>query len=133
METSLQLGLKGVSKTIVSEKNTAVALGSGGIEVFATPAMIALMENAALTSVQKFLPDGSSTVGINIQSSHIAATPVGMEVVAKSELIEIDGKKLTFKVEAFDEVDKIGEGIHQRFIIDVEKFMSKNAQKSQKV
>jgi len=129
VETSLKAGIKGEAKTVVSEANTAIALGSGGVPVFATPAMIALMENAALTSVEPYLPEGHTTVGIKITSSHIAATPLGMEVVAKSELTEIDGKRLIFQVEAYDAREKIGEGTHERFIINREKFMQKNEEK----
>lgn len=123
------IGIKGESKCLVSENNTAIAYGSGGVKVFATPAMIGLMENAALSLVQKYLPEVQSTVGTNINVSHIAATPIGMEVKAFAELIEIDGKKLIFKVEAYDEKDKIGEGIHERYIINLEKFMSKTNSK----
>ena len=128
----LKVGINGEAKTIVSESNTALALGSGGVPVFATPAMIALMEKAALSSVAPYLPEGTSTVGISITSSHIAATPLAMEVTARAELTEIDGKKLVFRIEAFDAVEKIGEGIHERFIINVEKFMNKNEQKKNK-
>lgn len=130
---SLKVGITGEARTTVSENNTAATLGSGSIAVFATPAMIALMENAALSSVQDYLPEGSTTVGIKISSSHIAATPLGMEVTAKSELIEIDGKRLVFKVEAFDAVEKIGEGTHERFIINIDKFMAKNDDKKNKI
>lgn len=129
---NLKVGITGEAKTIVSDNNTAIALGSGGVPVFATPSMIALMENAALSSVAEYLPEGSSTVGISITSSHISATPLGMEVIAKCELVEIDGKRLVFKVEAYDAVDKIGEGSHERFIINVEKFMKKNEEKKNK-
>ena len=125
----LRIGLLGESKITVTNSNTAVAYGSGDISVFATPAMIALMENAALNSVQPFLSEGMTTVGVDIKVKHIAATPLGMEVVAKSELIEIDGKKLVFKVEAFDEKDKVGEGTHERFAIVSEKFMKKVIEK----
>lgn len=127
---NLQVGIKGEAKTIVNDGNTAIAHGSGGVMVFATPAMIALMENAALNSVAAFLPEGHSTVGINISSSHIAATPVGLKVTARTELMQVDGKKLTFKVEAFDDKEKIGEGTHERVIINVEKFMKKNQEKT---
>jgi predicted thioesterase len=126
---ALKTGITGESKTVVSEKNTAITHGSGSVPVFATPAMIALMENAALSSVQPLLPEGHTTVGTKITSSHIAATPLGMEVTAKSELTEIDGKRLVFRVEAYDAKDKIGEGIHERFIINIEKFMQKNEEK----
>lgn len=129
MEPSLKAGILGEAKTVVSDRNTAITHGSGSIPVFATPAMIALMENAALSSVQPFLPEGHTTVGIKITSSHIAATPLGMEVAAKSELLEIDGKRLVFKVEAYDAREKIGEGTHERFIINKEKFMKKNEEK----
>ncbi len=129
MENKLQVGIKGESRTTVTKDNTALAYGSGGVEVFATPAMIALMENAALKSVESVLQPGHSTVGINIQATHVAATPLGMEVSAQSELVQIEGKKLTFKVQAFDEKDKIGEGLHERFIINLEKFMAKTADK----
>lgn len=130
---SLKVGITGEARTTVSEKNTAATLGSGSIAVFATPAMIALMENAALASVQDYLPEGNTTVGIKIFSSHIAATPLGMEVTAKSELVEIDGKRLVFKVEAFDAVEKIGEGTHERFIINIDKFMARNDNKKNKI
>lgn len=130
MENSLKVGLLGEAKAVVSEKNSAITLGSGSIPVFGTPAMIALMENAALSSVQPYLPEGHTTVGIKISSSHIAATPMGMEVVAKSELTEIDGRRLVFRIEAFDAKEKIGEGTHERFVINIEKFMKKNEEKS---
>ena len=129
MEPSLKTAIKGEAKTVVSDKNTAITHGSGSISVFATPAMIALMENAALSSVQPYLPEGQTTVGTKMATSHIAATPMGMEVTAKSELVEIDGKRLTFKVEAYDAREKIGEGSHDRFIINIEKFMKKNEEK----
>lgn len=129
---NLKTGITGEAKTIVTETNTAIALGSGGVAVFATPAMIALMEKAALSSVAPYLPEGSSTVGIRIESTHSAATPLGMEVTARCELVEIDGKRLVFKVEAYDNFDKVGEGTHERFIINVEKFMKKNEEKKNK-
>lgn len=129
MDSSLKPGILGEAKTSVSDKNSAIAYGSGSVPVFATPAMIALMENAALSSVQPYLPAGHTTVGINISSSHIAATPMGMEVTAKTELTEVDGKRLVFKVEAFDAKEKIGQGIHERFIINIEKFVRKNDEK----
>ncbi len=130
MEPSLKVGITGESKTVVSEKNTAITHGSGSVPVFATPAMIALMENAALNSVEQCLPEGHTTVGTKLNASHIAATPVGMEVTARSELTEVDGKRLVFKVEAFDAREKIGEGTHERFIINKEKFMKKNEEKN---
>jgi fluoroacetyl-CoA thioesterase len=121
----LKVGLKGERKIMVTDNNTAIAYGSGGVAVFATPAMIGLMENAALNVAQDCLPEGQTTVGTKIEVSHLAATPVGMEVTATAEITEIEGRKIVFKVEAFDGKDKIGTGTHERFIIDLEKFMSK--------
>ncbi|MDT3699695.1 MAG: thioesterase family protein [Thermincola sp.] len=129
MDLSLKIGIVGEAKTVVSEKNTAVAYGSGSVPVFATPAMIALMESAAISSVQGCLPDGHTTVGTMISSSHLAASPLGVEIVAKSELIEIAGKRLVFKVVAFDSKGKIGEGTHERFIINEAKFLQKTEEK----
>ena len=98
---------------------------SGELKVYATPSMIALMEQAAYTSVAGELEEGQGTVGTLMNVSHISATPVGMEVTAKSELVKVDGRKLVFHVEAYDERGKIGEGEHERFIIDNEKFQNK--------
>lgn len=131
MASELKIGIIGEAKTIVSDKNIAITLGSGSVPVFATPAMIALMENAALSSVEPYLSEGQTTVGIKINSSHIAATPVGMEVVAKSELVEIDGKRLVFKVIATDAKEKIGEATHERFIINRENFMKRSEAKKE--
>ena len=114
---------------IVTNEKTAVAVGSGGLSVYATPAMIALMEKSAYESVQSLLEEGSGTVGTLMNIQHISATPVDMKVTAESELIAIDGRKLTFKVTAFDEVGKIGEGTHERFIINNEKFQAKTNSK----
>lgn len=121
----LKVGLTGNAEVLVSESNTAKKMGSGNLDVFATPAMIALMEKAASMAVQPYIGESSSTVGTMIDVKHIAATPVGMNVAARAELIEIDGKKLIFSVEAFDGKDKIGEGRHERFIINTQKFITK--------
>ena len=121
----MNTGIKGIQKVVVSEKNSAKTMGSGTLDVFATPAMIALMEQAAYTSVAGELEEGQGTVGTLMNVSHISATPVGMEVTAKSELVKVDGRKLVFHVEAYDERGKIGEGEHERFIIDNEKFQNK--------
>lgn len=126
----LKIGLICEISEEVTLNNTASALGSGGIDVYATPAMIALMEKAAMNAVQPALAIGLSTVGTMVNIKHMAATPVGMTVTAKAELLEVSEKRLLFKVEAFDEKDKIGEGTHERFIINVEKFISRvNAKK----
>ena len=121
----LKIGLIGKAEVAVSQSNTAKAMGSGDLEVFATPSMIALMEKAATLAVSECLPEDSSTVGTMLNVKHIAATPVGMKVAAKATLIEVDGKRLVFAVEAYDGKDKIGEGQHERFIINVDKFITR--------
>ena len=125
----LQTGIKGEVTEIVSENNSAAAMKSGELNVYATPSMIALMEQAAYKSVAGELEEGMGTVGTLMNVSHISATPLGMEVTAKTELIEIDRKRLVFHVEAFDERGKIGEGTHERFIIDNRKFQEKTDNK----
>lgn len=131
MEFNLEAGLSAkIEKTVVYE-DTAKAVVSGLAEVFATPSMIALMENAAYTAVQPGLPSGWSTVGISISAQHLAATPMGLKVWAEAKLTEVDGRKLTFVINAFDEKEKIGEAQHVRFIIDEQKFMNKVSAKSQ--
>ncbi len=125
----LQTGIKGEVTEIVSEKNSAAAMKSGELNVYATPSMIALMEQAAYKSVAGELEEGMGTVGTLMNVSHISATPLGMEVTAKTELTEIDRKRLVFHVEAFDERGKIGEGTHERFIIDNRKFQEKTDNK----
>jgi fluoroacetyl-CoA thioesterase len=123
---NLKTGLAGESQVKVSEENTALKYGSGTINVFATPAMIGLMEKASIEAVEKLLPEGFATVGTKIEVKHIAATPIGMNITAKAELLEIDNKKLKFSIEAYDDADKIGEGIHYRYIINLGDFMKKN-------
>ena len=125
MGLMLETGIIGKEEMLVTEADTAKALGSGGLNVFATPAMIALSEKTALTSILKELPEGQSTVGTKIDMSHIAATPVGMRVRCETELIEIDRRRLVFSVNVFDEVEKIAEGIHERFIVEDAKFQTK--------
>lgn len=118
-------GLRGETRLVVREEDTAQHLGSGKVAVLATPRMIALMENASVKAVDHLLPSGQATVGGEIRVRHLAATPQGMEVTAHSELVEVEGRRLTFKVEAFDEREKIGEGTHIRFIIDLDRFKEK--------
>lgn len=129
MNINLKPGMAAQVEKVVSEEDTAVRFGSGGVRVFATPMMIALMENAALNAVDPYLGEGHATVGVSLDVKHMAATPVGMRVTANAELLEIVGKKLTFKVEAYDEQEKIGEGIHVRYIIDVSKFIERTEKK----
>lgn len=127
----LETGIKGTKELIVSEDKTAKAMGSGTLDVFATPAMIALMENTAYESVAGELEEGSGTVGTALNVKHVAATPVGMKVTCETELIKVDGRALTFSVKAYDECGLIGEGEHERFIIMNEKFQAKaNAKKN---
>lgn len=121
----LQPGIKGRQEVVVTENNSANALGSGLLEVFATPAMIALMEKTAWQSVAPDLNDGEGTVGTMLNIRHTAATPLGMRVWCESELVEVDGRRLVFRVEAYDETGKIGEGEHERFVINNRKFMTK--------
>ena len=121
----VDLGIKGRQETTVTAANVAMNVGSGVVKVFATPMMIALIEKAAVLSVEPFLESGQSSVGTKINVSHVAATPEGMKVWAETELIEIDRRRLVFKVAAYDERGLIGEGTHERFIIDVEKFQAK--------
>lgn len=121
----LEIGIKGSSSCTVTLSDTAKALGSGGLDVLSTPKLIALMENAALLSVRPYLEEGSDTVGTLLNVKHLAATPVGMTVRAEAELIEIDRRRLVFSVKAWDEVELVGEGTHERFIVDMEKFTNK--------
>ncbi|MFA9424385.1 MAG: thioesterase family protein [Sedimentibacter sp.] len=124
MELDLNIGLKNKQEIIVSINDTAKKFGSGAAEVYATPMMIGLMESASMNAVKQFLPKGFSTVGISVNIKHMSATAVGKKVWAQAELVEIDRKRLVFKVDAYDEDKKIGEGTHERFIIEEAKFMS---------
>lgn len=121
----MEIGLKYQSRVVVSEDNTALNLGSGDMEVFATPAMIALMENAAMNAVAEHLDAGATTVGTMMRSSHIKASAVGATITAEAELVAVEGRRLSFVVKAWDEKGTIGEGEHERFIVDRERFLSK--------
>ena len=120
----MEKGLTYTSKTVVDESNTAIALGSGDMPVFATPAMMALMENAAMLAVKDHLPEGSTTVGVHIESSHVKPSPIGAEVEATATLDNVDGRKLYFSVVARQGDNIIGEGKHLRFIVDRKRFLS---------
>ena len=122
---SITIGLKGRSETVVTEHNTADAVGSGLVPVFATPYMIALMENAASTSLLPYLAAYEGTVGTHLDVAHTSATPIGMKVWADAVVTAVDGKKITFEVSAFDEAGEIGRGTHERSIIRPEKFLAK--------
>lgn len=121
----MKTGLTHTSRCRVTEELTARTLGSGDMDVLATPAMIALMENAAMLAVAPELESGSATVGTLMQTSHLKASPLGAEITATAELISAEGRKLTFKVTAADEKGIIGEGTHERFIVNREKFLSR--------
>ncbi|MCH5265235.1 MAG: thioesterase family protein [Lachnospiraceae bacterium] len=121
----LKIGIKGSQSVTVDNTNSARTMGSGTLEVFATPAMAALMEKTAWTSIAPYLEEGQGTVGTRLDITHDAPTPLGLTVTCESELIEIDGRRLVFQITASDGVSVIGNGRHERFIIMDEKFMKK--------
>lgn len=129
MAATLTVGASGQAATAVTAANTAERFGNAGAAVFATPLLVALMEQAAIDAIGPYLAPGQGSVGTRVEVSHLAATPVGMTVRATATLVELAGKKLTFAVEAFDDREKVGEGRHERFIIDTAKFLSKVATK----
>lgn len=121
----LEKGLKATATVVVDATNTARTMGSGDLEVFATPSMVALMENAAMTAVAAALPEGSTTVGSEMNCSHIKPSKLGAKITATAVLTAVEGRKLTFTVGATDEQGIIGEGVHIRFVVDRERFMAK--------
>ena len=128
---SLEPGLKGSAETVVVHENTAAAVGSGALEVFATPSMIGLMEKAAMDAVMPYLAEGESTVGTEIHVTHNAALPLGFPVTAEAELVEVDRRRLSFRVLARSGDEIIGQGTHTRFIVSQERFMQKVEAKKQ--
>ena len=122
---NVQIGLAAERSETVVESLLATRLGSGSVEVYATPAMVALMESAAVAAIEPLLPAGQSSVGIALDIKHLAATPPGQQVRARAEVIGVDGRKVTFQVQAWDEQERIGEGTHTRFVIDVARFMQR--------
>jgi fluoroacetyl-CoA thioesterase len=118
----LRPGLTGSAEIVVGEEHTAPFVGSGRVRVLATPVMINLMEAAALDAVEKLLPAGHQSLGIRLDVRHYAATPVGMRVRVTAELVKVDGRTLDFRVEARDEREAIGDGLHQRVVVNVERF-----------
>lgn len=127
----LEVGIKHTKSETVNENNTAAALGSGLLPVYATPAMIALLEGTCAEAVAPQLEDGTTTVGTKLDVEHVSATPLGMEVKCECELIEVDRRKLVFAVEIFDKAGLIGKGTHERFIVAADKFMAKTNAKSE--
>lgn len=122
-------GLFAELEKTITETDTALHWGSGGLPVFSTPALVGLMESAAVVALYGSLPAGQSTVGVRIDVRHLAATPVGMAVRAKAELIEVEGRRLVFKIQAWDEVELIGEASHDRFVVEETRFVEKVAAK----
>lgn len=125
MLQELKPGLTGSAETVVRETNTALAMGSGSLHVFATPGMIALMEQAACNAVAACLDEESTSVGTLVNVTHDAATGMGKAVTATATLVEVQGRKLIFEITAADEDKQIGKGTHERFIVNKEKFMAK--------
>jgi fluoroacetyl-CoA thioesterase len=119
-----ELGLIGEARSVVTEKDTAAHLGSGTVPVFGTPALVGLMEAAAVQALADYLPVGQTSVGARIDVRHLAPTPVGMHVRARAELVETEGRRVSFRIEAWDEVEQIGEATHERIIIDAERFVA---------
>jgi predicted thioesterase len=127
---TIQPGLSGEQVTTVTADLTAWHLGSGGVEVYATPAMIALMEAAAVAAIDHLLPPGQVSVGTAVDVRHLAATPLGEQVRARAEITAVEGRKLTLRVQAWDEHELIGEGTHTRFVIDVARFEQRLREKA---
>lgn len=121
----LQVAIRYKKRKKLETKDSALSYGSGTLDVLASPAMIAFMEECSLNLLLECLPEGQSSVGTEVNVKHLRATPIGMHIECRVETIEIDGKFVLFKVEAWDEKGKIGEGTHRRFIIDIERFMKK--------
>jgi predicted thioesterase len=120
--------LMGLSRNIeitVDRSITASAVGSGGVDVLSTPSMILLFEQAARDAVQGSLPEGYTTVGTSVDIRHVSATPVGEKVTVEARVVDVDGRRIIFEVSASDRLGPVGEGIHQRFVVDLEKFMDR--------
>ena len=125
MEYDALKGLHNSVMLVVEHKDTAAVYGSGALEVFATPAMIALMEKTCLESVADKIGEGNTTVGFAVNVKHLKASPVGSTIRCEAEIFEVDRRRLVFSVKCFEGETLVGEGIHERFIVDSEKFMSK--------
>jgi predicted thioesterase len=128
--SSLRAGLEGRAELVVTEAHTAPEIGSGRIHVLATPVMINLIEAAALDAVEALLPEGHQSLGTRLDVTHVAATPVGMRATAMARVVAVEGRKITFRVEARDEVDLIGEGTHERVVVNVARFDQRIAAKT---
>lgn len=126
---AIEIGSKGLAQTLVEQEDTAKAVGSGDLLVYATPCMVALMEGAACEAIAPFLADGESSVGTMINVSHTSATPVGLEVRTEATVTAVDGRKISFEITAFDECGEIGRAVHERVIIKTERFLEKTYDK----
>ncbi|MEQ1715499.1 MAG: thioesterase family protein [Hyphomicrobium sp.] len=128
--TRLTAGLEGKAQARVTAERMAPRMGSGGAPVFASPSMIALMEGAAVDCVERLLPEGHQSLGTHLDVQHVAATPEGLTVTATARLLTVDGRKLTFAVDAHDGLETIGKGTHTRVVVDTARFMARLAQKA---
>jgi predicted thioesterase len=132
LKERLRSGLSGEASVTVDGSNTAAALGSGSVQVFATPAMAALVEAAAVKALDGVLNDDQTTVGVSLDLQHLAATPIGLTVRAEAKLVQVEGRRLTFRVTAFDDVEQIGIGSHQRMLVDTSRFLARTQAKQPK-
>ena len=121
----MEIGLTGEVRRVVDASMLASALGSGALDVFATPALVALMENAAIRALEGHVAPDQTSVGVRVDIRHLAATPPGVEVRARAELVEVDGRRLVFRVEAFDSQERIGEGSHERALVDPQRLLGR--------
>lgn len=128
----IPVGMNGTYEVDVTIENTASRVRSGGVPTFSTPSMVAGMECCCSNSMLPYLDEGQGSVGIRIEVRHMASTPIGMHVRFESEVIERDRRRLVFRVKAFDEIEQVGEGIHERFVIDTEKFLGKSVAKKER-
>lgn len=130
--SQLKIGIKNKLEEKVTNEVSAVGIKSGGLPVYATPMMVSLMERTAWSSVEEYMEEGMGTVGTYLDIKHVSASPIGSNIVCESELVEIDGRKLVFEVKAYDDAGLIGEGRHERFIIQNDKFMARTDAKLEK-
>ena len=121
----IEVGMKGEAMTLVEREDTAKEVGSGSLLVYATPCMVALMEGAACEAIEEALGEDKTSVGVELNISHLSATPVGLEVRAEAEVTAVGGNTITFAVAAYDEAGKIGEGTHKRVVVSTQEFLDK--------
>ena len=130
MADEIKVGLVGEASAMVDGTNLASSYAHGAVDLYASPAMVGLMEHAAINAIEHLLPEGSVSVGTHLDVRHLAATPPGLEVRARAELVEVEGRRLAFRVEAFDPVEKIGEGTHERFVVELARLLGRAEGKS---